>query len=205
MRQSLVPALWALLLAACCSLQLAGCATPRTERSYVVLLPSPDGTLGKVRVAGERGVQQIEQARFAAPLDGSQAPAPVDEARYQRDFAEALAARPELPQLFVLYFETGSTQLTPESQKLLPDILRNAAKRGSADLTLIGHSDSAGSAELNEGLSLRRAQAVAEWLKTQNLKFDTLTVQAQGKRRPLVPTPDERSEPRNRRVEVTVR
>lgn len=201
MKQWLVPMAGPTVLA----MLLAACATPHSDLSYVTLLPNPDGSVGKVRVKGTWGEQVLDQARFAVPLDGSAMPAPVDEARFQRDFAEAIAARPELPQVFVLYFESGSTQLTAESQNLLPQILQNAAKRTSADIGIVGHSDAAGNAELNEGLSMKRAQAVAEWLKSQGVKVVALTVEAQGKRQLRVPTPDDRPEPRNRRVEVTVR
>ena len=62
-----------------------------------------------------------------------------------------------------------------------------------------------GSAELNEGLSLQRAQAVADWLMAQGLRVAALSVAAQGKRQLQVDTPDAQAEPRNRRVEVTLR
>lgn len=194
---------WLLLL----SLLLAACAspTPPPAQSYVTLLASPDGTVGRVLVMGDKGEQLIDQANHAALLDGSTAPAPVDPKRLQRDFAEAMAARPALPQHFVLYCETGSVQLTAASLALLPQILASAAKRASADLSILGHSDTVGSAELNEGLSLRRAQAVAELLKNQGLTVDALSVSAQGKRSLLILTPNDKAEPRNRRVEITVR
>jgi adhesin transport system outer membrane protein len=88
---------------------------------------------------------------------------------------------------------------------VLPQIVRNAALRASADMSIVGHSDTLGSAELNEALSLKRAQAVADWLVSQGAKVDTLTVRALGKRQLQVATPDARDEARNRRVEVTVR
>jgi adhesin transport system outer membrane protein len=201
MRLRLVSVALALLQA----LVFSGCATPRSDTSYVTLLPSPDGSVGQVLVQGARGEQLIARARDAAPLDGSAPPTPVDAARFQRDFAEALAAQPVLPAVFVLYFESGSTQFTAESQEVLPQIVRNAALRASADMSIVGHSDTLGSAELNEALSLKRAQAVADWLVSQGAKVDTLTVRALGKRQLQVATPDARDEARNRRVEVTVR
>jgi peptidoglycan-associated lipoprotein len=201
---SAVPtALMTVLLTA---LLLGGCATPRPAgQSYVTLLASPDGSVGRVLITGRKGQQLLERVHFAAPLDGSAAPAPVDEDRLHRDFAEAMAARPELPQTYVLYFESGLTQPRAESQALLPQILANAARRASADLSIIGHTDSVGRAERNQDLSLQRAQAVAEWLQRQGLRADALSIESQGQEQPQVPTPNDRAEPLNRRVEVIIR
>ncbi len=186
---------------------LLGCAeTPPTPpHSYIALLPSLDGRVGQVLVRGAGGEQRITQARYGAPLDGSQAPAPVDEAAFERDFAAAIAARPEPALHFVLYFESGDAQLTPDSLALLPQILDNAAQRAHADLSIVGHSDTMGPAERNVVLSLRRAQAVAELLQGRGLQAQALTVESHGERNLLIPTPDETPEPRNRRVEVTIR
>lgn len=195
------------LFAAVSLAMLVGCATPPAPKnlSYVTLLASPDGGVGKVVVKGAKGEQVIDQVHYAALLDGSAVPAPVDEATFQRDFATAMAARPELPQHFVLYFETGGAQLTAESQALLPTIVEAAANRATVDLSVIGHSDTVGKPELNEALSLKRAQAVAELLKGKGLKVDALAVESHGERNLLVPTPDETPEPRNRRVEISIR
>lgn len=186
---------------------LAGCATPPApqNRSYVTLLASPDGSVGKVVVQGAKGEQWIDQARYAARLDGSAAAIPVDEAAFGRDFGAAIAARPVLPQHFILYFETGGAQLIPESLALLPAIQDAAAKRATVDLSVIGHSDTVGKPELNEALSLKRAQAVAELLKSRGMKVDALAVESHGERNLLIATPDETAEPRNRRVAISIR
>jgi outer membrane protein OmpA-like peptidoglycan-associated protein len=191
------------LTAALLLLMLAACATK--PASYVTLLASPDGTVGKVLVKGANGEQLLEQAHYAARLDGSTAPAPVEEAQFQRDFASAMAARPELPQHFILYFETGGAQLTAESLALLPEILASVGRRATVDMSVIGHSDTVGKADLNEALSLKRAQSVADLLRSDGLKVDALTVESHGKRNLLIPTPDETPEPRNRRVEISIR
>lgn len=203
MKPTPISALAVMLAAALAS----GCTTPPppTAQSYVVLLPSPDGSVGKVLVRGSKGEQVIDQARNAALLDGSAAPAPVDEARLQRDFGEAMAARPLLPQHFILYFESGGAQLTAASLALLPDILQTANQRATVDMSITGHSDTVGKADTNAALSLKRAQAVADLMQSQGLRVEELSVESHGERNLLIPTPDETPEPRNRRVEVTIR
>ena len=182
---------------------LSGCATP--PKSYVVLLESPDGSTGQVTVKGRQGEQRLARARDAAPLDGSTAPAPVDEVRFNKDFSAAIAARPALPEHFLLYFESGGTRLTPQSASLLEQIIASAGKRPAVDVSVIGHTDTAGKAEINEALALKRANAVADLLKQKGLKVLALSIESHGERNLLVPTPDETPEARNRRVEISIR
>lgn len=180
---------------------LAGCGS----KSYVVLLENPDGSTGSVVVKGSKGEQVIDQARQGAALDGSSKPAAVAEADIQRDFGSAMAARPQLPERFLLYFVSGGAQLTPESQALLPKIVASAAQRPAVDVSIIGHTDTVGRAEQNEELALKRALAIAEQIKAKGLKVHALSVESHGERNPLVKTADEVPEPRNRRVEISLR
>lgn len=182
-------------------LALGGCA----QKSYVTLLESPDGTTGQVIVKGNKGEQVITTARQGVALDGSRAPAPVDEARLKRDFGAAMAARPAPPEHFQLYFESGGTRLTAESAAMLPKIVEAASKRPAADLSVIGHSDTVGKAEANETLALNRASAVAGMLKDKGLQVLALSIESHGERNLLVKTPDETPEPKNRRVEISIR
>ena len=191
------------LLALLAALALAGCASQ--PKSYVVLLESPDGTTGQVAVKGRQGEQLLSKARDAAPLDGSSAPAPVDEAKFKRDFGDAIAARPALPEHFLLYFESGGTKLTAQSASQLDKIIDSAGKRPAVDVSVIGHTDTAGKGALNEALALKRANAVADLLKQRGIKVLALAVESHGERNLLVKTPDNTPEPRNRRVEISIR
>lgn len=180
---------------------LAGCG----GKSYVALLESPDGTTGKVVVRGDKGEQVIDRKMQAVPIDGSAPPAPISEETLKRDFGAAMAARPLLPERFLLYFESGGAQLTAESAALLPRIVASVTERPAVDVSIIGHSDTVGKADANEALALKRAAAVAEMLKAQGLRAHALSVESHGERNLLVATPDETPEPRNRRVEISVR
>ncbi len=184
-----------------CSMALLGCA----NKSYVVLLENPNGTTGKVIVRGEGGEQVIDKAMHAAAMDGSQTPALVEESQIRRDFGQALAARPLLPERFLLYFELGATQLTAESEASLQKIISSAAQRPAVDVSIIGHTDTSGNAEKNYALALERAQFIAELIKQKGIKAHALIVESHGERNLLIQTPDEKAEPRNRRVEVSLR
>lgn len=179
-------------------------APVKAPGSYVVLIPSPDGSIGRVTVQGKQGAQVLAQSGQAAPLDGG-APFVAEQQKIQQDFGAAIAARPPLPEQFVLYFSRGGTQLTKESQVILPKILARAKERKSLDVWLVGHTDTIGNAKRNDALGLKRAQAIAKQFKKLGLKDVAMTVESYGERNPQVATPDETSEPRNRRGEVTLR
>jgi outer membrane protein OmpA-like peptidoglycan-associated protein len=49
-----------------------------------------------------------------------------------------------VPKHFLLYFEKGTTQLTLESEAILPQILQAIKDRNSVNIDVIGHSDTAG-------------------------------------------------------------
>ncbi len=189
--------------ALCISLLLAGCASQ--PQSYVVLLENPDQSAGTIIVKGPKGEHVVNTARHGLPLDGSSLPQRIDDTKLQKDFAEAFSATPPLPVHFLLYFDKGGAKLLPDSETLLDKIVELSATRTAIDLSVIGHTDTEGPAELNEGLALKRATAVAEMLKSKGLKARALAIESHGERNLLVKTPDNTPEPRNRRVEVSIR
>jgi adhesin transport system outer membrane protein len=193
----------AILLSACAAPPPP--APPPPPQSYVTLLPSPDGTIGKVVVQGQRGEQVLTQAQQGVFLDGSQPPFEVNAEKLKRDFGAAMQARPALPEQFLLYFELGGAQLTADSKLLLARIVERAVARQSVDMSVIGHTDTQGAANANEALALKRATAIAEQLRGLGLKDTVMAIESHGERNLLVPTPDETAEPRNRRVEITLR
>ncbi|SDH07219.1 OmpA family protein [Roseospirillum parvum] len=182
---------------------LAGCAS----ESYVVLLDNPDGSTGQVTVSGREGgtatLTKTGQGADLTPTAGE--PYLVDDDRIEQDFGTALAATPELPTRFLLYFETGTTTLQPPSEAQFPEVLAAIRARPAVDIGIIGHSDTQGDAELNARLALERAEVIAERIRAANLDVVEITVTSHGERNLLVPTPDDTAEPRNRRVEVSIR
>lgn len=182
------------------ALLLAGCAT----KSYVVLLENPDGSTGEVIIKGKKGEQIIKTAGQGALLDGSSAPVSVDESKIQEDFAAAITARPKLPVRYLLYFQAGA-MLTPESEALIPKIIAEAADRPAVEVSVIGHTDTVGKEDDNEALALKRAETIAELLKSKGLKAHALAIESHGERNLLIPTADNTFESKNRRVEISIR
>lgn len=190
-----------------CGLMLAGCVTrpPPRPPSYAVLLDNPDGTTGAITITGTRGQILVNRSRFGATLDGSAQPCIFDQTQLESDFGEVLAARPQLPVTFVLYFEGTSTSLSTESQAQIAKILAAVSSRPVPDISIVGHTDTLGSAESNDRLGLERAQLIAKFIVDSGLKVIEITVVSRGESDLQIKTPDETPEPKNRRVEITIR
>jgi outer membrane protein OmpA-like peptidoglycan-associated protein len=175
----------------------------------VLLLPDADGKVGRLSVANEGGSRSLDAAGTATRVaDGKTAPtepAPLSAAETEALFGAALAAQPAPPRHFILYFESNSAELTAASRRELPDVVAAIRERAAADTSVVGHSDTAGDAQRNLELSLARARAIGDLLAAAGIDPATLEITSHGEANPLVPTGDNVPEPRNRRVEVTVR
>jgi outer membrane protein OmpA-like peptidoglycan-associated protein len=196
-------ALAGLLAAWLAPLWLGGCAV--TQR--VVLVPDPDGRVGTVEVTTAGGTQRLAKAGDMTSVSGSSAPSDVttaDPAWIQATFGEVLAAEPAPPERFILYFETGSADLAPKSRAAIPAVAAAIKRRGAIAVSISGHTDAAGSEQLNERLALQRAERVKALLVEQGVAAELMSVTSHGKGNPAVPTPEGAREPRNRRVEAVV-
>ena len=185
------------LLAPLVLLALAGCA-----KNYVVLLPDDDGSVGRVVVSSATHTTELNQKSQGAYIGGPQRDTfMVSAEKLQKDFGAALAASPKKPSSYLLYFDAGQTSLTAASLAEIPSIKADLAQRPGADVSVIGHSDTLGDAQANYTLGLTRATQVAQLMGST----ERLSVASHGEKNLLIKTPDNVDEPRNRRVEVTVR
>lgn len=190
----------------CALLLLSACGV---KESFVVLSPGSDGSVGALQVATDSGAEVLKEEGKAIYVGDRHsppsAPMPIDNSAAQQVFEEALRVHPLMPESFLLYFQFNSNALTEESARLIGDILLAIQKRQSRDVSVIGHTDRAGSDEYNRKLSLERAQLVYDLLREKNVAAADMTIIYHGEGNPLVPTADNIAEPRNRRVEVMVR
>ncbi|HZS83917.1 MAG TPA: OmpA family protein [Stellaceae bacterium] len=182
---------------------LAACASG----NEIVLLPNPDGSPSAVVVSNAGGTAVLDRPNAAlAVARQSSAPEPVtlSEAEIQRRWADAIAYQPPRPVTLILYFVLDTTELTPASKAMLPQVLDLIRQRPAPEVDIIGHTDRSGDRRYNEELGLRRAEAVRRQIEAIGVPPDLITVTSQGAGNPLV-VPSRPYEPRNRRVEITVR
>ena len=188
------------------ALLAASCAAPVREET-VVVLPGPDGKVGTVVVQREGARQVLDtpyatnQVRSDGSLQGSQGSAQ----QVSESFGATLAALPARPTTFLLYFVTAKDELTPESTSQLDKILIDMRARPVPDIVVTGHTDTVGTTDYNDKLSMQRAERVKGFLTGVGIRADQIRIAGRGKRELLVPTGDNVDEPRNRRVEINVR
>lgn len=183
--------------------------TKRASQDQIVLLPDPgDGAVGRAAVSTTSGSVELAEARDSTLVSANRPPAPVakmSEAEVSRLFGEVLSGLPRPPLRFTLYFRFESDELTEESRALVARILQAVKERPPPDVVVVGHTDTTGPAGTNIDLGLKRADMVRTLLLDAGLAASFIDVTSHGEADLLVPTPDETSEPRNRRVEITVR
>jgi outer membrane protein OmpA-like peptidoglycan-associated protein len=181
-------------------------AQPVPLDETVVVLPSSDGHTGTVIVqrGGERHV--LNQPFAASRLAGGQADmAQLSDAEVRQSFGVALQALPARPTSFLLYFVTATDELTDESKGELKKILAALKQRPVPDIMVVGHTDTVGDLEANDRLSAQRAERMKSFLIEIGIPGTQIQTAGRGERELLVPTADNTDEPRNRRVEISVR
>jgi outer membrane protein OmpA-like peptidoglycan-associated protein len=181
-----------------------GCAT--TPALFAVV-PGSDGHVGNIVVYAADGPRSIHTAYGAQRLgaDGRIQAEQLTAEQVRQAFGPTLAALPPKPATFTLYFPEGRDELTPESRAELERVIRELRSRPLPEIVVIGHTDTVGGAEYNDRLSHARAERAKELLVGMGLKGLRIDVAGRGKRELLVPTEDNVPEPRNRRVEISVR
>jgi OOP family OmpA-OmpF porin len=102
-------------------------------------------------------------------------------------------------------FDFDSAELKPDMKVALDDVAaRVNASAGDEFLTIIGHTDSVGRDAYNQGLSERRAQAVANYLASKGVNAGKMTTSGKGESMPVADNGTAEGRSRNRRVDITV-
>lgn len=190
-------------IAAACLL-LGGCAT-----SSLVLLPDDEGHQGSVAVLEAEGKPTdavISQGNSRTKLgDANAASKPLGEKGLKPEEAALLTTLPPPAKSFTLYFDQGTTTPTAESRSVLNALRAEIASRSGPQVEVTGHTDTIGSEEDNDRLSIQRAEEVLNWLVGQGFDRSLMLASGRGERDLKEPSIDNFSSATNRRVEVIVR
>jgi OOP family OmpA-OmpF porin len=99
-----------------------------------------------------------------------------------------------------LQFAFGSAVLTDADKLILDEMAENLTRLKFVSGTIEGHTDSVGPEAYNQGLSERRAQAVADYLVSKGIAGDRMTVVGRGELDPIADNKTAEGRALNRRV-----
>ena len=113
----------------------------------------------------------------------------------------------DLPITFVfdhLNFLSGSTELTPDSDKTVSDLAQILKAYPNAQVQLTGHTDNTRSPQINRALSLNRADTIKGMLVNDGIAPNRISTQGFGQDRPVASNDTDQGRAENRRLELTV-
>jgi outer membrane protein OmpA-like peptidoglycan-associated protein len=132
-------------------------------------------------------------------------PASTPYQEFSRDFPMAKLQEGKSFALNNIFFQYDQAALAPESHPELDRIAELMAERPQLVIEVDGHTDNIGSSEYNRKLSLRRAEAVREYLiGMHGIAPDRITVKGYGLSRPVADNSTDGGRKQNRRTEFTV-
>jgi outer membrane protein OmpA-like peptidoglycan-associated protein len=103
-----------------------------------------------------------------------------------------------------ILFQTNSSTLNPSSQDALTKFATSLKNNQETNVVISGHTDNTGSDAINDPLSERRADAVANYLKSKGVSGKRLTTVGSGSRQPVASNETAEGRQQNRRVEVVI-
>jgi OOP family OmpA-OmpF porin len=139
-------------------------------------------------------VAQLEAAMPVAPP-----PAPVAEP-FDVDPAEPMKIENAK---YIVFFDWDAHGLTAGANAILDAASEEAKGRSLTSIDLVGHTDTSGSRDYNQKLSMKRANIVRDAMVQRGVNGSLLSVNHRGESELLVSTPDDVREPANRRTEIT--
>ncbi len=133
-------------------------------------------------------------APAAAPAAPAPAPAPVPAAPTTEKVSFAADA----------FFDFDKAVLKPEGKSKLDDLAQKVKDLTLEVIIAVGHTDSVGSDEYNQKLSVRRSEAVKAYLVDKGIDAARVYTEGKGEKQPVADNKSSEGRAQNRRVEIEV-
>lgn len=101
-------------------------------------------------------------------------------------------------------FSSGSAQLHPGAERALEEVAGLLNEFPGRDIAVEGHTDSVGGSAYNDGLSQRRADSVASFLRSRGVEPSRVQSRGLGEGMPVASNDSESGRQANRRVEIVM-
>lgn len=103
-----------------------------------------------------------------------------------------------------ILFDVDQTNLKPAAQSNLQNLASSLKKNSETNIMIIGHTDNTGTAAHNMDLSVRRADAVKNYITSNGIDAARLTTQGKGETEPIADNSTTKGRAQNRRVEIVI-
>jgi outer membrane protein OmpA-like peptidoglycan-associated protein len=100
-------------------------------------------------------------------------------------------------------FDKNSAAIKPGMKPVLDEMARNLA--GTVSVDVVGHTDSSGTQEFNQALSIERADAVRTYLTNRGVTSSRVSIAGAGETQPVTSNETLAGQATNRRVEIFLR
>lgn len=185
----------------------------RAEQTYQAQLEqqSRDATQESTQYAQQ--LNQTQQALQQNSQSMQQQTKQLEEARMAAEQAKAELLKSEAVKeeqgrmvisLSGVMFQTGGAQLSEPAQRRLETVVQALRAYPDRAITVEGYTDAQGSDETNKQLSLRRADAVREYLQQRGIEPQRLRAIGKGEESPVASNDTAEGRANNRRVEIVV-
>lgn len=102
------------------------------------------------------------------------------------------------------FFDFDKAVLKPEGRAKLDDLVNKIRGVNLEVIIAVGHTDSIGTVEYNQKLSVRRAEAVKAYLVSKGIERNRVYTEGKGKSQPVADNRTKEGRAKNRRVEIEV-
>jgi outer membrane protein OmpA-like peptidoglycan-associated protein len=119
--------------------------------------------------------------------------------------APVAAPAPAAARTYLVFFDWDKATLSDRARQIVGEAAQNSTHVTYTRIEVNGYTDLSGTAQYNQGLSVRRAEAVAAELVRDGVPKTAINIRGFGESNPLVPTAQGVREPQNRRVEIIIR
>ena len=102
------------------------------------------------------------------------------------------------------FFDFNKSVLKPEGKAKLDDLVDKVKGINLEVVIAVGHTDSVGADAYNQGLSVRRSEAVKAYLVSKGIERNRVYTEGKGEKQPVADNKTAEGRAKNRRVEIEV-
>ncbi len=102
------------------------------------------------------------------------------------------------------FFDVDKSVIKPEARAKLDDLVSKTAGINLEVIIAVGHTDSDGSDAYNQKLSVRRSDAIKDYLVSKGVEKNRVYTEGKGEKQPVADNKTKEGKAKNRRVEIEV-